>query len=193
MDYFDRRCRESGFDGIYTIETYSLTYHEKDYQAFHDNLCTQTKKAYLREPSIAVNHRRLAPWKKWLLLPVRAVRKVIRILFFKGRPFWLEKYDADKLYERMLKERFDREDVCHGVFFSWDNTPRHQMRGFVIDPPSKEMFMRYADRVKDDEYVFINAWNEWAEGMVLEPTTKDGYKYLEWIREWNEKNRKNEG
>ena len=75
-------------------------------------------------------------------------------------------------------------DYIHGISFEWDNTPRHKERGYVINPVSKERFMKYMDMIKEEEYLFIDAWNEWCEGMVLEPTEEDGYKYLEWIKEW---------
>ena len=48
--------------------------------------------------------------------------------------------------------------------------------------------MNYLECVKDEEYLFVNAWNEWCEGMMLEPTVEEGFKYLEWIKEFKTKN-----
>jgi len=189
IDYFDRRCKESGFDGIYTIETYGRTYKPEDLDAFRENKCAQTGKICVREPSVAITNILLSSWYQFQDYFTRKIRKIIEILFFKGHPFRVVKYSGEKLYRAMLDSPLEGEDLCRGVFFSWDNTPRHKRRGYIITPPSKESFLRYADKIKDDEYAFINAWNEWAEGMILEPTTHDGYKYLEWIKEWNDKNR----
>jgi hypothetical protein len=35
----------------------------------------------------------------------------------------------------------------------------------------------------DDQFVVINAWNEWGEGMALEPSDIYGYGFLDIIKE----------
>ena len=39
-----------------------------------------------------------------------------------------------------------------------------------------------------NDIIVINAWNEWSEGAMLEPTENHKYAYLEQIKEKVEKN-----
>lgn len=181
--YFDKRCKDEGFDGIYVIETFADSL--KSLKLFQENACIQTQQIYVREPSVSYYGYNEVRNKS---LATRLAKKFLKALSQKGIIHWVEKYNGNDLYDLMQKSTPYGKDKCHGVFFSWDNTPRHDVRGYIITPPSKDRFLRYADSIKNDEYVFINAWNEWAEGMVLEPTVQNGYKFLSWIDEWNKGN-----
>jgi len=73
-------------------------------------------------------------------------------------------------------------------FVGWDNTPRRGKNGIVIKNSSVDVYKQFLenDIVKllsngfstDENFIFINAWNEWAEGNHLEPDTKNGDKFL---------------
>ncbi len=74
---------------------------------------------------------------------------------------------------------------------SWDNTSRRANYGaFVLGhatPASYERWLRWEiarsrNRPADQRIVFINAWNEWAEGNHLEPDLRFGLAYLEATR-----------
>ncbi|MFM7244495.1 MAG: glycoside hydrolase family 99-like domain-containing protein [Planctomycetaceae bacterium] len=77
--------------------------------------------------------------------------------------------------------RFDT--VCPG----WDNTARKGEDAWVLHgntPASYERWLTLAigramDRPAEERIVFINAWNEWAEGAHLEPDRRDGRGFLE--------------
>ncbi len=71
----------------------------------------------------------------------------------------------------------------------WDNTARKARNGVIFKSSTPELFYRWCKHVKDtfipysesENFVFINAWNEWAEGCHLEPCQKWGKQYLEVI------------
>ena len=73
----------------------------------------------------------------------------------------------------------------------FDNSARRRDRALILidsDPSAYESWLRAvvaraAKRENADErLVFINAWNEWAEGNHLEPDTRWGLQYLEATR-----------
>lgn len=75
----------------------------------------------------------------------------------------------------------------HSAFTGWDNTPRHGYKGYVVDNCTPEIFKEYMTGLaalaeEDSDFVFINAWNEWAEGMYLEPCETHKYGYLDAVR-----------
>lgn len=75
-----------------------------------------------------------------------------------------------------------------GVSPMWDNSSRRvHLNATILDGSTPEHFRRWyhgkADRFEgiagDDRFIFINAWNEWAEGNHLEPCQRWGKAYLE--------------
>ena len=72
----------------------------------------------------------------------------------------------------------------------WDNTPRKGSRGHVFNrssPEAFEVWLRDAtNRARKSQFsepiVFINSWNEWAEGAHLEPDSRYGRAFLEAVR-----------
>jgi lipopolysaccharide biosynthesis protein len=74
---------------------------------------------------------------------------------------------------------------------SWDNTPRSGVRGIVLHQSHPDLFRRNLRqavaralrRDPSERFVFIKAWNEWAEGNHLEPDVKFGHGWLEAVRD----------
>ena len=77
------------------------------------------------------------------------------------------------------------------VIPSWDNSARRGRRATIIQNDDPALYGRWlraaADRVSrrdpEERIVFINAWNEWAEGCHLEPDLRHGRAFLEATRD----------
>lgn len=75
-----------------------------------------------------------------------------------------------------------------GCFPGWDNAARKTYSsGFCFDGCTPDLYTQWlsdcimwtkTNHPEEEQFVFINAWNEWAEGAHLEPCRKYGYAYL---------------
>jgi GT2 family glycosyltransferase len=78
-----------------------------------------------------------------------------------------------------------------GAMPGWDNTARRQNNSFCFEHPTPGAFQAWLEEIfeqtrlqhyGDERVVFINAWNEWAEGAYLEPDKRFGHGYLEAVK-----------
>lgn len=97
----------------------------------------------------------------------------------------------DKTWETILQiNKSYNKTTYPGGFVDWDNTARYKSRATVFKGASPERFefwftkliQTMQDRKLPENFIFLNAWNEWSEGAYLEPDTKYAYEYLEVIQ-----------
>jgi lipopolysaccharide biosynthesis protein/tetratricopeptide (TPR) repeat protein len=91
-------------------------------------------------------------------------------------------------------ESFEPPDypLLRSAYPGWDNTARRGGEATIFVNSSPQLYGRYFESVArqtiaahadlENRLVFVNAWNEWAEGAHLEPDERYGYAYLEATR-----------
>lgn len=93
-------------------------------------------------------------------------------------------------YKRYIKSQLNRTEVDYKrypcVTPRWDNSPRkpHNYWAFTGVTPKrfgywmKQVYLRFKPYSAEENLIFVNAWNEWAEGNHLEPDQKWGKEFL---------------
>ena len=94
----------------------------------------------------------------------------------------------DQLVETMLAKPIPDYKFMRCVTPSWDNTARRQKGAHVFLGSTPQKYQDWLKRTiewtqermaGDENLVFVNAWNEWAEGNHLEPDQEFKRGYLE--------------
>jgi len=103
-------------------------------------------------------------------------------------------YNGDELYKNIIKLERKYKEQHRSICTSWNNTPRRNYKNNEYDKyphyyknMTSENFGYYFRKLlekvkndpnKDDDFIFISAWNEWNEQAMLEPNNEDGYDFL---------------
>jgi lipopolysaccharide biosynthesis protein len=94
--------------------------------------------------------------------------------------------DYNDLAELAMQQRTPKYNFYPGLMPGWDNSPRRKVGATIIkntNPLTYEKWLRHTIKnfnppSEEENFVFITAWNEWAEGNHLEPCIKWGNKFL---------------
>lgn len=127
--------------------------------------------------------------KKNRCLVRRATNKICRLSFGKYILPEIVSYEKYVNYVLSLPQVKYKRYPC--VSPSWDNASRRKRTNFLVFYKStpkffgnwlRETMRKFKPFSKEENFVFINAWNEWAEGNHLEPDRKWGRQYLEEVK-----------
>lgn len=114
------------------------------------------------------------------------------------KPIFSNHFPYDKYVDFQIKKpQFTDYKRYPSVCPTWDNSSRRvNMTYSCFTGVTPELFEKWLSHVyqtfepfgKDENFIFINAWNEWAEGCHLEPDLKYGRGFLEAIKKVIERN-----
>jgi len=190
LEYWRELAVEHGLKGLYFIFQKQYELPKRDcLKSFDATFQFQPFEA-IHSPDLDSNSIRQSKWFKMVrALPVgiEDILKSIYCLFVKGLTF----YDYDSVWKEIVKVRQDTELITFpGAFVDWDNSARYNNRATIFRGVSPEKFEYWLgklvqsmpEREIPEPFIFLNAWNEWAECTYLEPDERYAFDYLEAVK-----------
>lgn len=192
FDYWQTRAREHGIDGIYFVAINQYKFPEDSILKYFDAVM-------MFQPFVAafeLQDRARPLWQKLVLKVEKRLPNIVKeslapIQSFVKKGKSLTIFDYDKVWETIVSsEKEPGIVVFPGAFVDWDNTARYGNRATIFkgaNPAQFEFWLRkLVEQVsqyrKAEQLIFMNAWNEWAEGAYLEPDEKYKLAYLEAVK-----------
>ncbi len=159
-------CRELGLGEIHVCA--ALTHGNEDYAQYGFDSGVEFPPHNMRVENVAPNLSFFAPFAGYVMQYADVANSYLQRRYAQGA--------------RVFKT----------VFPSWDNTARTGPRAVVMLNGTPGNYAHWLASVLEatredprpgDKLVFVNAWNEWAEGCHLEPDRRHGRAFLETTRD----------
>ena len=170
IDYWNEKLRQYGFENLYVVEFIN------SFNSGKLNIKSDVITEF--EPLNTARY---------------TVSNICKLKRFICKKFGLTDFlDYDYIWTCLLKnnKNYNNKKIFRSAFVNFDNSPRKGKKSLIMKGASPEKFKNYLSKLArlknrsyDDNFLIINAWNEWAEGAVLEPSENYAFKYLEAVRD----------
>lgn len=160
----------------------SVTLFQPSLAAFSPEDIFGNKSIELNALGLSAIVRASPHWLKKILYKISDILPE-KIIFFSYEKVWNSLINQYKL---ALKS--SPKTVYPMAFVDFDNTPRYKKRARIFTGYSIEKFKNYLHTLiavandSKNEIIFLNAWNEWGEGMYLQPDVNEGDARLNAIK-----------
>jgi lipopolysaccharide biosynthesis protein len=190
LDFWRESAVKYGLDGLYFIAQKQYEHPlEEALENFDAEFQFQPFES-IYSPDFESGTLKQNKWVQLLRALPESVQNQLRNLEYKYFQR-LSFHEYDKVWKHAIKIReHTRLTTYPGAFVDWDNTARYKKRATIFKGASPERFEYwFTQLVKSmpkrnlpENLIFINAWNEWAEGAYMEPDETHGFRYLEAVK-----------
>ncbi len=164
-------CVKAGFNGIYLLKV----------ESFSDRL----------SPTAIGFDAAVEFQPEWINLPQQVQpglsEKLLHRLKIKQAPKYSNRiFEYSELIQKAIQKKPAAYKRYPGLAPGWDNTARRNTGAHIFKNSTPELYGEWLSHIvhhfkpfsTEENFIFINAWNEWAEGNHLEPCQKWGKQYL---------------
>lgn len=190
LAYWRELLLQDGLPGLYVVFQMNAELPNRDCLNSFDGIFQFQPFEAIHVPTsgkMSIKNTKLFKFARRLPEHYQDLYRVVRNKLFSKRTI----HDYEVTWEKIVQVRVDSKlTTFPGAFTDWDNTARYKERATIFRGASPAVFGRwFAKLVKSmpqrnlpENFIFINAWNEWSECAYLEPDERYGYQYLEEVK-----------
>ena len=106
------------------------------------------------------------------------LQRLLQVFKILNRPTIINPNKYLKSFSKFMKKN---PKLIPCILAGWDNTPRYKNKGVVIKGNIEDLIEGQLKILKKSqnkhEFILVKAFNEWAEGNILEPYSLNGKSY----------------
>ncbi len=182
FDVWNRMAIANGFSGIYLIAMNTGLGYDKANNLYNAYMNFEPLRAMRADTSVKSV---LQMWKEKQTDKIKKTQTIKNFLYTQNAYVY---NDLCKNIEKGYRVP-SKTKTMFGAFAGWDNTSRKDEAGVIVRNSTPKRFGLHIKRMLElsekngNEFLFLNAWNEWSEGAYIEPDKRYEFKYLEELEE----------